>query len=116
MIPAEPVDWHIGKPPHEDSLRVAKENGISIEHLRARQFASRDYLRFDLIVAMDEENLEYLEDKIPKNSKARLCLLREYDSRSGDFNVPDPYYEGNFQAVFNIIQRCCRRLFKEVSG
>ena len=49
--------WHIGEPPHNGSIEIAAENGIDISHQKARQFSSSDFKNFDLILAMDSENL-----------------------------------------------------------
>jgi protein-tyrosine phosphatase len=103
--------WHVGKPPHSDSVRVAQQHGIDISSQKARQLCADDLLSFDLIVAMDRDNRRDIIDCSRKHN-ARIVCLREYDTRGGDLDVPDPYYGGpeGFQLVYSIVNRCCSSL------
>lgn len=107
--------WHVGERAHAESRRNASQNGVSLEAHRARQFERGDFAAYDLVVALDESNFEdlrALRGKQPGN----LRLLREWDRQNaGDLSVPDPYYEGGFQGVFDIIHRSCDELLKELS-
>ena len=51
-------DYHIGQPPDERSVEVAKKNGLDITDQRGRQFTADDFKRFDYILAMDNYNYE----------------------------------------------------------
>jgi protein-tyrosine phosphatase len=93
---------------------VAKVHGIDISGLRARCISKEDFKRFDLLVAMDAENEHYLKNHSGKES-GRICLLREYDPKRNSTDVPDPYYQGNFEEVYEIIERSCRVLLEEVA-
>lgn len=106
--------WHVGEPPHLGSQRVAKVHGIDISGLRARSISKEDFKRFDLLVAMDSENERYLKNHSSKES-GRICLLREYDPERDSADVPDPYFQGNFEEVYDIIERSCRKLLDEVA-
>ncbi len=107
--------WHEGQPPHQDSRKVAKKNGISLEGQIARQVTDEDFEQFDLLVAMDTSNLNDLK-RMRGESKASIICLREYDHEEKDLDVPDPYYGGpkGFDNVFNIINRCCVQLLDEL--
>jgi len=100
-------DWHIGEAPCENSIRIAKENGIDITNQKARQIDKKDFQKFDLIVGLDDNNVS--------NLKKLGC---ENPLKLGDFgfegeNIPDPYffegYEG-FEKVFNMIETCVKTL------
>jgi protein-tyrosine phosphatase len=84
--------YHIGAPPDLRSQAAAKRRGIDISDLRARRVEPQDYSRFDLMLAMDRDNLRALERARPRNSSARLRLFLEYAPGSGLEEVPDPYY------------------------
>jgi protein-tyrosine phosphatase len=107
--------WHVGQPPHVETCRVARENGISVEHLKARQVCAEDFKNFDLIVAMDRSNLSDLK-RLRGSEKANIICLREYDFEGGDINVPDPYYGGRdgFEEMYRIIRRCSEQLLEEL--
>lgn len=57
--------WHIGNPPDRRSIKVAAAKGIDISRQRARQVSPEDFLKFDLVVAMDSSNLARLESLMP---------------------------------------------------
>jgi protein-tyrosine phosphatase len=96
---------------------VAAAHGIRLEG-RARKVIPRDLERFDLIVAMDGENLRDLErmaDASPGGT-ARLSLLRDYDPEGRDKDVPDPYYGGpaGFETVYDMVRRSCEALLDDL--
>jgi protein-tyrosine phosphatase len=85
-------DWHVGRPPDERAVAVARKNGIDIAHLRARQVTPEDFRRFDHIVALDAQNLANLRRIRPSDASAELSLLLDHvDGRPGQ-PVADPYY------------------------
>ncbi|MCB0352250.1 MAG: low molecular weight phosphotyrosine protein phosphatase [Bdellovibrionales bacterium] len=108
--------WHVGEPPHRDSRRVAQKNGISIDNQRARKLSRADANRFDLFVAMDQQNRDDIFSLL--GPSAKVVCLREYDSLDADLDVPDPYFGGpeGFDEVFEIILRSCTSLLSELEG
>jgi len=107
--------WHIGDPPHPDTQRVARDNGIDISDLRARKIRSIDFDEFDLIVAMDSQNYRDIRRHAPREKLSQIIRLREYDHEE-DLDVPDPYYGpgDGFERVFEIVHRCCAKLLDEI--
>lgn len=109
-------NWHVGKPPHEETRRVAKKYNISMSGIQARQVASGDFESFDLLVAMDLSNLSDLK-RLRGGAQANIICLREFDYDDRDLNVPDPYYGGpeGFEEVYQIVSRCCAELLDEIA-
>ena len=107
-------DWHAGQGPDGRSVAVAAAHGVDLPG-RARQVRQDDFDRFDLIVAMDRDNLRDLERMADDGTRARLHLLREFDPEGGD-DVPDPYYGGadGFEIVYGMVHRSCARLLEEL--
>jgi protein-tyrosine phosphatase len=106
------ADYHIGAPPDPRSQRAALGHGIDISGLRGRQVAAEDFARFDLILAMDGENLRELQALQPRNSRASLKLFLEYAPDVALRDVPDPYY-GNaaaFEKVLDLTTAASRGL------
>jgi protein-tyrosine phosphatase len=105
------ADYHIGAAPDRRSQRAALQRGIDISGLRARQVMAADFSRFDLILAMDAENLRELEHLRPANSHAKLQLLMEYAPQAG-LEVPDPYYRdaAAFEKVLDLTAAASRGL------
>jgi protein-tyrosine phosphatase len=104
--------YHIGHPPDLRSQRAAHARGIDLSGLRARQVTAEDFLSFDLILAMDRDNLEELEAMRPADSRARVRLFLEYAPELGRTEVPDPYYGDarGFEEVLNLSVAASRGL------
>jgi protein-tyrosine phosphatase len=105
------ADYHVGDAPDRRSQRAALLRGIDISGLRGRQVAAEDFSRFDLILAMDEENLRELKLLKPANSRAELKLFMEYAPQAGR-EVPDPYYRdaAAFEKVLDLTAAASRGL------
>lgn len=107
--------WHVGKAPDERTRRAALARGYSLEDLRARQVCVADFQRFDLILAMDHDNLKDLQALQPSTSHAELDL---YLRRCGLAvqEVPDPYYGGadGFEQVLDLLESAAQELLNEV--
>jgi protein-tyrosine phosphatase len=84
-------DWHIGHAPDPRAQAAARQNGLDISDLRARQVTRSDFHRFAHVVAMDSQNLADLEALRPAGAAARLSRLLDH-TNAGITDVPDPYY------------------------
>lgn len=110
-------DWHVGKGPDPRTCRAALARGYDLSGLRARQVAPEDYQRFDLILAMDHDNLLRLKEFRPDDACAEVDLfLGRY--RLGRGMVPDPYYGGanGFELVLDLIEQASDALLVEIKG
>lgn len=103
-------DWHVGDPADRRTTAELARHGIVRRHL-GRQVQVADFRRFDLILAMDRQNLRNLQALAPADATARVCLLGDFDPQ-GAGEVPDPYHDGPeaFAAIYVQIERCCRAL------
>jgi protein-tyrosine phosphatase len=106
------ADYHIGAAPDPRSQRAALRRGIDISALRARQVTAHDFMRFDLILAMDRANLRELQSLRPDGASAQLKLFMEYAPSLGVLEVPDPYYgeAGGFEDVLDLAAAASRGL------
>ena len=109
--------WHVGEERDQRSRAVAKRRGMPITGL-ARQFVRADFGRFDLVLALDEENARELRRLAPTDeARAKIRLLRQFDaSAAPGAEVPDPYYGGpeGFERVFDICLLACRGLLEHL--
>ena len=97
-------DWHIGESPDSRAAAVASDNGIDISDLRARQLQEEDFSEFDWIIVMDDKNYEDARKLAPSGTRAQLVRLTDYHPDPAINRVPDPYLEGGFDKVFDIIR------------
>ncbi|MGI9291590.1 MAG: low molecular weight protein-tyrosine-phosphatase, partial [Gammaproteobacteria bacterium] len=104
--------YHTNEPPDRRAQAAALNRGIDISDLRARIVELNDYQDYDLIVAMDYENLALLERMSPPDSRAKLVLMLDYASDWDSDEVPDPYYGGNqgFETVLDMLQDASKGL------
>lgn len=109
-------DYHIGDPPDPRSRSAALRRGIDIGGLRARQVAAEDFRSFDLILAMDRDNLRNLQAAAPRASTAQLRLFLQYAPQTGRLDVPDPYYgdASGFEAVLDLVAAAARGLLSSL--
>jgi protein-tyrosine phosphatase len=104
--------WHVGAPPDARATEAARRRGIVLEGA-ARRFSVEDFDRFDVILAMDSENLRDLRALAPDDeARAKVRLLR-----GPGLDVPDPYYGGadGFENVLDHVEEACRRLLDEIA-
>ena len=103
--------WHIGDPPDQRSIAVARKYGIDIAGQRGRKVNASDFKAFDLIFAMDRSNLANLRALAPTEAQHKLHLFLDYTLGIAR-DVPDPYYEGpeGFETVYNMLFEGCRSL------
>ena len=102
--------WHVGKPPYGPMMAAASARGYDLSDLRARQFQVQDFERFDLIIAMDEQNLRDIEALRPDGNDTALRLFTDYAPETGADHVPDPYYTRDFDGALSLIEQAAKGL------
>ena len=100
--------WHTGEAPYPPMQQAAKARGYDLSALRARQITQADFHRFDLILAMDSQNLADAHRIMPADATAQLAPYLA----QGD--VPDPYYTRDFDGCLDIIETGAQRWLKEL--
>ena len=68
--------YHIGEPPDPRARQAALRRGIDLSPQRARQVVTEDFQRFDLVLAMDRDNLLNLQRLCPQEEQTRLTMRR----------------------------------------
>ncbi|MGE5759106.1 MAG: low molecular weight protein-tyrosine-phosphatase [Gemmatimonadota bacterium] len=104
--------YHVGEPPDPRAQRAARRRGIELADLRARRVAPEDFEAFDLILAMDLENLESLQRACPESQRHKLELFMRYARRYDIKEVPDPYFGGDagFDLVLDMVEDAAQGL------
>ena len=82
--------------------------------LRARIVEPRDFEDFDLILAMDRENLGVLHHRAPAHARERVRLFLEFAPDATVTEVPDPYYGGpnGFEEVLDLVEVATQGLLR----
>ena len=104
--------WHVGEKAHPGTRRVLAAHGISYSG-RARRVRGQDLASDDTyVIAMDSDNVRDLRAAF--GDHPRLFRLLDFASQSQVMDVPDPYYEGNFEAVYQLVEDGCRGLLQTI--
>jgi protein-tyrosine phosphatase len=101
-------DWHVGELPDPRAVAAASARGLTVDGV-ARQIAPTDFDQFDLVLAVDDENLHRLRRITPPGAADRVRKLAGHD-------IPDPYYGGpdGFDLVLDLLEKDCRALLDEL--
>ncbi|MGJ8654012.1 MAG: low molecular weight protein-tyrosine-phosphatase [Opitutaceae bacterium] len=111
------IGFHVGSPPDHRMQQTMCARGIPIIG-QSRQLSSSDLQYYDLILAMDEDNLAGARSlDRSKASWDKIKLFCEYCTEHNETEVPDPYYGGDqgFEHVMNMIEDGCRNLLKSLT-
>jgi protein-tyrosine phosphatase len=108
--------YHVGAPPDSRTRQAALRRGYDMSALRARVIEPQDFTRFDLILAMDRQNLETLQGRAPAAARDRIRLFLEFAPDADTTEVPDPYYGGanGFEEVLDLVEAAAHGLLQHV--
>ncbi|KMJ57520.1 hypothetical protein AB685_16065 [Bacillus sp. LL01] len=107
-------DWHIGHAPHEGTRNLLDEKKVSYEGMTARQVKEQDLSEFDYIIAMDADNLGNLRRMAGYSKTGFIGRLLDFVPESKVSDVPDPYFTGNFDEVYDMVQAGCQNLLETI--
>lgn len=99
---------HRGEKADRRAITLAQARGYGhILNERSRKVKDEDFEQFDLILAMDRDNLANLQRVCPPEHQHKLHLFLAYAGVPGTQEVPDPYY-GNAEG-FEVVMRLCEQ-------
>lgn len=102
----------IGNGMHRGTRAKLSQMGIPFDEHIARKLTAADGERYDLILAMDSENLYYMRRILKAESHKKIHLLLEFAGLSRD--IADPWYTGNFDETYDDIDLGCRALLEKL--
>jgi protein-tyrosine phosphatase len=107
--------YHVGEPPDPRSVQYAQSQGVDAQFIRSRQIALSDFDKFDLILAMDQQNYTNMQSMMPKGCKAQVKKLLDFSVSHQGQDVPDPYYGGKegFKLVFDLCNEAISNLLRK---
>ncbi len=110
--------WHVGKPADKRMQKHAVRRGYDLTSI-GRQFdPDSDFDRFDMIVAMDDENVADLKQmaRTPDDFR-KIHKVTDFSKEWGYTEVPDPYYGGDegFELVLDLLEDACEGLLESTS-
>ena len=109
-------NYHPDSPPDTRSQKHAAQRGYELSALRARQISEADFETFDLVLAMDWDNLALAQALCPPQHQHKVRRMTEFCRQYDDAVVPDPYYGGaaGFEQVLDLVEDACEGLIAHV--
>ncbi len=107
---------HRGELPDRRMRTAAMYRGFALTH-KARPVSGLDFLDFDLIIAMDDQNYEDLMHLAPSvEATHKIHRMAEFLKARKMSYIPDPYYMGveGFSLVLDLLEDGCQNLFDKV--
>lgn len=102
-------EW--GNPIYPQAAAMLRRNKVVFDGQRiARQMKASDYEKYDLILAMDEDNIRGIRRIAGGDPEDKIHLLLDYAGEHR--NVADPWYTRDFDTAYNDILLGCRALLK----
>ena len=110
------IGHHTGHQADQRMQAAAAKRGYDLLS-RSRKIVERDLDQFDLIIAMDRENLSDIL-AIDAQPQASVKLLSSYLGDDWPSDVPDPYYGGEegFEYVLDMIEAACPSILQELAA
>ena len=105
--------WNgLGNPVYPPARAELAKHGISCEGKRAVQLTKKDYESYDLLIAMDSNNVRNIHRIIGSDPAGKVRKLMDYTPRGGD--VADPWYTDRFDVAYRDIEEGCRCLLEQL--
>jgi protein-tyrosine phosphatase len=112
------LDYHTGKQPDKRMVDAAALRGVILDH-QARQVRSNDLLEFDLVLAMDRDNLAEIKALDPEaRYRSKIKLFGEFCTTHKITEVPDPYLGGpaDFELVLDLMEDGCSEIVGRIQA
>ena len=101
--------WNgVGNPVYPPAKAELLKHGISCDGKRAVQLKKSDYENYDMLIAMDSNNIRNMSRMLGEDSDKKIYKLMEFVGLNAD--VADPWYTGNFDVTYRDIFTGCKAL------
>jgi protein-tyrosine phosphatase len=105
-----------GGAPDARAVAAASKRGYDLSRIRSRRVVAADLAGYDLVLAMDSDNLQFLRSVCSAELQGRVQLLLSEGAAGQGRDVPDPYYSGpaGFEHVLDLIEAACDKLAQDL--
>ena len=112
------IGSHAREKPDHRAQKAGMARGYSFDKIKARKVTLQDFENFDLILAMDQQNLKDLLKMSPPNLQYKIKLFLDFSENFEEKEVPDPYYGGakGFQFVLDLVEDASDGLISQLTG
>ena len=110
----EEIYGNKGNPVYPPARAELAKHGITCDGKRAVQLTKNDYSDYDMLIAMDSNNIRNMSRIIGVDTEDKVYKLMEFTGSSKD--VADPWYTGDFQTTYNDIYEGCSALLEHLKN
>lgn len=103
----------IGNDIHYGTRQKLLEQNIPFSRRAARQITKSDYEKYDYLVAMDDENLFYMNRCWSPDPQHKIVRLLSFAGKNRD--IADPWYTGNFDQTYEDILEGCTSFLEKLT-
>ncbi len=100
----------LGNDMHYGTKQKLTQMGIPFSRRAARQITRDDYERYDWLVAMDDENIYYMNRCWAPDPKRKIVRLLSFAGLTRD--IADPWFTGNFDDTYDDVLKGCTAFLK----
>ena len=97
--------WEQGNPVHKGTKLYLDKHNIDSSKMRSELISIDDFEKFDFIIGMDQANVKKLLKLSPKKYRDKIHLFLDVHPELMNQDVPDPYYDGNFELTYDLIMQ-----------
>lgn len=110
------VGAHAKQKPDHRAQKAGLARGYSFDGIKARKVTVQDFTDFDLILAMDYDNVEELKKVAPSAMHDKIHLMLDFATEHEEDQVPDPYYGGakGFDYVLDLVEAASDGLLEKI--
>lgn len=106
--------YHIGEKPCPGTQSIFKTHNLPYSG-RARQLTSSDLHTFDYLIALDSSNQSDVRAMLAREGIQKpVYRLLDFAENVDTDDVPDPYYVGNFERVYELVLAGCTGLLAHI--
>ena len=105
-----------GMAPHKGTKEILNKLNISYENMHARQITKEDFIDYDYIFAMDQQNFKDLKLMSNKKYHHKIHLFLDILENPKKKEVPDPWYTGNFKETEKLIGQANELWFNKIKN
>ena len=106
--------FHQGEQPDRRAQAAATKRGYDLKDMTARKISAEDFENYDMILAMDWDNLSLLQQQSHKRHHHKIQLLMRFAGEHESATVPDPYQGATqaFELALDYIEDACSGLLE----
>lgn len=103
-----------GNPVYPPAKAELKKHGIIADGKRAVQLTKDDYNNYDMLIAMDNNNIRNMLHMLGGDPDNKIYKLMQFTGSNAD--VADPWYTGNFEVTYTDIFNGCKALLNSIKN